>query len=197
MPDEEMTWEKYYQKIQGRAPRQLLLDVLEKFLSATGLHAIDLGCGDGTESVALLERGWHVLAVDGEPSAIQYLLEKVSDADRPRLETQVAKFKDVVLSETDLVHASFSIPFCEPEHFDELWAKIVKAIKPGGRFAGQFFGVHDSWANNPAMTFHTESQLRARLKDFEIEHFQEEDEDGEAVSGPKHWHVFTVIARKQ
>jgi len=197
MPDEEMTWDEYYQKIQGRAPRQLLLDVLEKFPSATGLHAIDLGCGDGTESVALLERGWQVLAVDGEPSAIRYLFEKVSEADRARLATQVAKFKEVVLSETDLVHASFSIPFCEPEHFNELWGKIVQALKPGGRFAGQFFGIHDSWVHNPEMTFHTEAQVRALLQDFELEYFHEADEDGQAASGPKHWHVFTVIARKR
>ena len=197
MPDEEMTWDEYYRKIQGRAPRQLVLDVLEKFPPATGLHAIDLGCGDGTESVALLERGWHVLAVDGEPAAIKRLLEKVSEAHRACLETQVAKFKSVALSATDLVHASFSIPFCEPEHFDELWRKIVQAIKPGGRLACQFFGVHDSWANNPEMTFHTESQVRALLEEFEIEHFHEADEDGQAASGPKHWHVFTVIARKR
>ena len=197
MPDEEMTWDKYYQKIQGRAPRQLLLDVLEKFPSAIGLHAIDLGCGDGTESVALLERGWRVLAVDGEPAALQRLLEKVSAADRPRLETQVAKFKDVVLAETDLLHASFSIPFCEPEHFDELWSKIVTAIKPGGWFAGQFFGMRDSWANNPGMTFHTPERIGALLVDFKIEHFHEMDEDGHAASGPKHWHVFTVMARKE
>jgi hypothetical protein len=72
----------------------------------------------------------------------------------------------------------------------------VSAIKPGGRFAGQFFGIHDSWAVNSDMTFHTEEQVRTMLEDFEIESFHEMDEDGAAVSGPKHWHVFTVIARK-
>jgi SAM-dependent methyltransferase len=112
------------------------------------------------------------------------------------LQTQVAKFEEVNLPPADLIHASYSIPFCHPDHFPELWEKIANALKPGGRFAGQFFGVHDSWANEPDMTFHTEAQVRAMLQNFETEYFHEEDADGHAASGPKHWHVFTVIARK-
>ncbi len=196
MADENFSWDEYYKKIKGRAPRQLLLDALEKYPTGESLQAIDLGCGDGTETAILLERGWNVLAIDGEPAAIRHLMEKVPAENRDRLQTQVAKFNEVVLSSVDLIHASLSIPFCEPQHFPALWHKIENAIRPGGRFAGQFFGVRDSWAVNTDMTFHTEDQVRAMLETFEIESFQEMDEDGNAVSGPKHWHVFTVIARK-
>jgi hypothetical protein len=31
---------------------------------------------------------------------------------------------------------------------------------------------------------------------MEVVSFNEEDEDGQADSGPKHWHVFDVIARR-
>ena len=198
MSDEETRWAEYYQKIQGRAPRQLLLDVLEKFPTGKLLHAIDLGCGDGTETIELLSRGWNVLAIDGTEAAIKLLTDKVSQQARSRLQTEVAKFDAVAvtLPHTDLIHASLSIPFCHPSHFPALWEKITNALNPGGRFAGHFFGVRDSWANNPDMTFHTEEQVRAMLENFEIEYFHEEDEDGESTSGPKHWHVFTVIARK-
>ena len=200
MAQEDQGWEDYYQKLKGRAPRQLLLDVLAYFPAQVGdeqRFAIDLGCGDGTESAVLLEHGWKVLAIDGEPAAIQHLLSKVPKEKQTRIQTQVAKFEDVSLSSADLIHASFSLPFCPPEHFQAFWAKIVDAIKPGGRFAGQCFGVRDSWANEPDMTFHTEQQVRAMLDRFEMEFFQEQDEDGTAASGPKHWHVFTVIARKK
>jgi len=193
---DEATWDEYYRKIQGRQPRQLLLDVLAKYPADTSLTAIDLGCGDGTETALLLSRHWNVLAVDGESSAIERLMEKVPQGARASLRTQVAKFEEVTLSPADLIHASYSIPFCHPNHFPALWNKITYALNPGGRFAGQFFGVHDSWANNKAMTFHTESQVHALLDGLEIEYFHEEDADGQAASGPKHWHVFTVIAQK-
>jgi len=200
MTQEENGWENYYRKTQGRATREVLLDVLEiiekgapKDLRTT----IDLGCGAGIETAILLEHGWHVLAIDGEPGAIRGLTQKVSEEYRDRLETQVAKFEDVSLREADLIHASLSLPFCPPDHFPGLWEKIVSAIQPGDRFAGHFFGVRDSWSNEPDMTFLTEDQVRALFTGFAIESFQEMDEDGSATSGPKHWHKFTVIARKK
>jgi tellurite methyltransferase len=197
MSDEEYNWDEYYQKIQGREPRQFLLDVLVKYPSGETLHAIDLGCGDGTETAFLLSRGWSVLAVDGAGAGIKRLLDKVPQEAQDRMQTMVAKFEEVTLPPADLIHASYSIPFCHPGQFPVLWGKIRNALNPGGRFAGQFFGVHDSWANEPDMTFHTEEQVRAMLEGLEIEYSHEMDEDGEAASGPKHWHVFTVIARKK
>lgn len=196
MSDENFSWDEYYKKIQGRAPRQLLLDVLEKYPADTSLQAIDLGCGDGTESTYLLSQGWTVFAVDGAKAGIKRLLEKAPKEGQVRLQTQVAKFEEVALPMADLIHASYSIPFCHPDHFPALWNKIADALNPGGRFAGQFFGIHDSWATESDMTFHTETQVRAMLGGLETEYFHELDEDGQAASGPKHWHVFTVIARK-
>lgn len=197
---EDNGWEEYYRAIKGRPPRQLLFDALTYFASDSAqpqLLAIDLGCGDGTETAVLLERGWNVLAIDGQPASVEYLLTKIPEQQKTRLRTQITKFEEVSLPSVDLVHASLSLPFCSPEHFDAFWTKIVQAIKPGGRFAGQFFGLRDSWADSPDMTFHTEEQVRKMLENFEIEYFHETDEDGSAVSGPKHWHIFTVIARKR
>ena len=200
MSNEPFTWDDYYQKIQGREPRPLLMDVLNAFARETSPSsrlAIDLGCGDGTETIALLARGWNVLAVDGEPAAIHRLLKKLPENGHPHLQTQIMKFQELSLPPADLIHASFSLPFCPPEYFDAFWNKIVSAIKPGGRFAGQFFGVNDSWSTKPDMTFRTAGQLRAMLERFEVESFVELEEDGQAASGPKHWHLFTVIARKK
>ena len=199
MPEDNNGWKEYYQKIKGRAPRQLLLDVLAYYPGESDAPrtAIDLGCGDGTETAVLLERGWNVLAIDSQPAAIEHLMEKISSENKGRLETQIAAFRDAALPLADLVHASFSLPFCEPDHFSIFWNRIVDAVKPGGRFAGQFFGVRDSWADHPTMTFHTESQVRALFDGFEIETFHEQDEDGSSSNGPKHWHVFTVIAKKK
>jgi hypothetical protein len=46
------------------------------------------------------------------------------------------------------------------------------------------------------MTFLSEDQVRGLLRDFHVEMFREQDEDGDSFSGPKHWHVFHVIAQK-
>jgi SAM-dependent methyltransferase len=58
-------WTKYYEAQLGRAPRPLYLDAVARF-DRPG-RAVDLGCGDGTESLDLLARGWRVYAVDRNP----------------------------------------------------------------------------------------------------------------------------------
>jgi tellurite methyltransferase len=200
MMHEDANWEEYYQKIQGRTPRPILIDALDRFASdpsQSARDAIDLGCGDGTETALLLERGWNVLAIDGQPAAISRLVVRIPLEHQARLQTQVVKFENVVLPPTDLILACFSLPFCEPKHFDGLWDKITNCIRRDGRFAGHFFGVRDSWAINTNMTFHTEEQARAKLEKFEIEFFHEQDEDGHSASGPKHWHLFAIVAKKR
>jgi len=191
------SWEEnYYKKMDGREPRQLILDALEKFPNGEPFHAIDLGCGDGTETVVLLSRGWSVLAIDAEEAGIKRLIKKVPQGSLSRLDTQVAVFEEIVLPSTDLIHASYSLPFCHPDHFPAMWEKIRNAVKPGGRFAVNFFGVNDDWADEKDKTFHTREQVEELIAGFDLEFFHERDEEGESTIGPKHWHVFTVIARK-
>ena len=198
---EEPTWEDYYESLEGREPRPFFVEALSLFGAKSGgvagLHAIDLGFGDGTETVALLEAGWKVLAIDNEAAAIGHVHSKVSAELQPLLEARVASFEDFELPETDFVYAGYSLPFCKPEYFDSLWEHISDCIRPGGRFAGQLFGIRDTWADEPDMTFHSTEQVNGLLEHrFDVETLHETEDDGEAFSGPKHWHVFDIIARK-
>jgi SAM-dependent methyltransferase len=199
--EEQARWSHYYQALVGRPPRPLLIEALRSWGDGAGAAptrwAADLGCGDGTETLALLEAGWHVLAIDQQAEAIQLVQRKVAPELQPRLQTRVTAFEHLVLLPVDFVYAGFSLPFCMPQHFPRLWAGIVVALAPGGVFAGQLFGEHDSWASNAERTFHTRADVQTLLTPFEIDVLREVEEDGHAVSGPKHWHVFHIIARKR
>ena len=67
---------------------------------------------------------------------------------------------------------------------------------PGGIFAGQLFGIRDSWANDPDMTFHKQEDVEALLDGLEILTLRESENDSEAFSGPKHWHTYDILARQ-
>lgn len=200
MANQDEVWTNYYKAITGRAPRPLLLDVMARFQKEeknSSLQAIDLGCGDGTETLALLEAGWKVLAIDKEAEAIARVRNKISTHHHAQLEFRVAAFETVTLPIADLVYAGFSIPFCSPAHFAELWNKIDGSLRNGGRFAGQLFGDRDSWADNTQMTFHTPLQARDLFRAFNLETFTEVENDRPTALGEsKHWHVYHIIAKR-
>jgi tellurite methyltransferase len=187
-------WVDYYDGQGDREPRDLLLQALDSFDAEGRVGvAVDLGAGQGFETAELLRRGWEVLAIDAEPDGIRRLLERVGE--EPRLTTLVSPMQDAALPPADLVHASFSLPFCPPASFPGLWDRIRSAIRPDGRFTGELFGDRDTWASTESqMTFFDAAGARALFDGFDVESFVEEEEDDEEM--PKHWHVFHVIARQ-
>jgi trans-aconitate methyltransferase len=187
-------WSGYYQWIAGRAPRPLLVRALAEHGEAgPDAVAVDLGCGDGTESRALLEAGFRVTAVDSAEAAMAELAE-AARAGAPVTLVRAA-MQDVDLPPADLVYAGFSLPFCPPGAFDGLWARIRAALRPGAVLACDLFGDHDTWAGDPAMTFVTRARVDALLDGLDVRHLEESEEDGNSYSGPKHWHTFQVVAR--
>ena len=95
----DIEWDAFYGAVEGRTLRPLLVDALA-FLPTVGLEsracvAVDLGCGDGKETLELLRRGWTVLAVDGAPEGIARLEASVPPSDRGRLTTRVTRFADL------------------------------------------------------------------------------------------------------
>lgn len=196
---ESSLWHGYYAAQVGRATRPLFDEALALMGPTAGEArlAVELGCGDGVESAALLAQGWHVLATDKQPEAIALLRAKVPPEHLPRLETRVAASEDLVLPTCHLIYAGYSLPFTPPQRFAELWAGVVRALRPGGRLVGQLFGDRDSWKVDPNMTFQSRAQALALLAPLEVEVFREREEDGPSFTGRKHWHIFDVIARKR
>lgn len=192
-------WGAYYQKLRDRPPRRTLLTALDRFgAEAAGSLAIDLGCGDGRDVIEMLRRGWRVVAVDSEPEALRQLQAR----DLPEghdLTPLLARFEEVPLPlGLRLVNSSFAMPLCEPDAFRRLWERIREALPAGGRFSGQWYGPRDSWAGRPGLTFLDRDEALALLQDFDLELFEEEEDDGTTPRGnAKHWHIFHVVARKR
>jgi tellurite methyltransferase len=190
---DEATWSDYYAENEGREPRELLLEVLATY--AEPGRAVDLGCGSGIETLAMLTRGWRVLATDAEEEAIERARQRVPPELEEHLQTRVARMEEVELPRADLLLASFSLFFCDPGRFADVWRKICGSLTGGGRFVGELLGDRDTWAPEDDTSAFSASEARALFEGWSVERFDEEEEDGDACSGPKHWHVFHVVAR--
>jgi SAM-dependent methyltransferase len=191
-------WSQFYKAGEGRALRPLYTEWASLNGAFTG-QAVDLGCGDGMETLALLQMGWRVLAIDREAEAIARLTAKAPPDAAEKLEARQLAFEQInILPYADLIHAAYSIPFCAPEYFPTLWRLIVGALNQDGRFVGQLFGVRDEWAGSRTMTFHSAEQVAALFEPFVFESYQEfEGERPTALGDMKQWHVFHIIARRR
>jgi Methyltransferase domain len=145
--------------------------------------------------VALLRAGWRVFATDAELEGIRRLRARVSDDLSPRLRVELGRMEAIELPPADLVWAGFSLFFCSPDRFGDVWARIRGALRPGGRFAGHLLGDRDTWAPDPGISSFSREQALALFDGLEIEHTEEEEKDGDACSEPKHWHIFHLVAR--
>ena len=190
-------WADYNAGQHGRTVRPLCRNLLAAAGAGRGRRSVDLGCGAGVETRALLEAGWLTLALDSDETALRRLAAEVPEPWRSSLTVEVADLEALaVLPPADLVHAGYALPWVRPARFPSLWEVVRRALQPGGWLAVDLFGDRDSWAGRADVTCHSESAARGLFDGLDLVRFDIEDEDGEAFGGPKHWHVFHVVARR-
>ncbi|MFF2054038.1 class I SAM-dependent methyltransferase [Leifsonia sp. NPDC058194] len=188
-------WSQFYEQQGGRTVRPTFASALAAWPGEPG-DAIDLGCGDGVETRHLAKRGWNVLAIDSDPGVEERAIAGLAPVEAARLVVRSAPFESLGdLPAADFVYAGFALPFCEADRFPYVWADIRDSLRPGALFAGEFFGPHDDWFGRPAMNFHDRAGVTGMLAGMDVLQLVEDDRRGMSFEGPKHWHVFHVIAR--
>jgi SAM-dependent methyltransferase len=191
-------WAAYYRSTIGREARPLFAKGIAA-VEAAGVapgQAIEVGFGDGRETLALLEAGWRVLAIDPAPAAAEVLQSQVPTHVAGRLEVRSVPAEDADLLPFDFLYAGYSLPFLGADAFDRFWNAARDRLRPGGILVVNFFGPRDSWAGREGMRFIDVDAVRRLVDGLELLALDEEDQDGNSFLGPKHWHVFDVIARR-
>lgn len=191
------SWSAYYDRHVGRPPR----DDLGRAVAAVSTpddrprQAADLGFGQGTETIALLEQGWRVFAVDSEADAEQRLRSRLAPSDAERLVVAIASFAEVKLPPCDLVWSGLALPFCPPDRFSEVWRRVRDALRPGGVVAVDLFGPNHGWASRTATI--SRDQLDLMLAGLEVLAVDEQDAPRPTVSdGVIQWHAYSILARR-
>ena len=184
-------WTNYQNKTYGDDACKLIIDFLDKYKVDS---AIDLGCGSGNETVYMVKNGIKVLAIDRQLNQ-DFILNRLSDNEKKMISFKESSFEDVELPKTKLLTAFFSIPFCNPNNFDELWTKIYNSIEDNGYFVGQLFGDRDAWNVVESINTFSIDKVKEYLKNYniikleEIEYVRENDN--------KKWHFYDIIAQKK
>jgi len=108
---------------------QAALDLLDPH---AGERILDVGCGDGTLTKKIVERGATVLGIDNSPEMIAAAREKGIDA--VRMDVADMTFR----SEFDAVFSNATLHWVLET--EQAARAIFRALKAGGRFAGELGG---------------------------------------------------------
>ena len=83
--------------------------------------------------------GFNVIGIDKELTEAT-IREKLNEDQNKRFNFMQSRFEELErLPETDLIVSLFSLPFCNPLNFNELWENISQSICNGKYFLGNFF----------------------------------------------------------
>lgn len=208
----------YLSGTEGAPPRELLVRTLDSLRSKHAgdarLRALDLGCGPGRECVAMLQRGFRVIAIDPYEEMLVRARALIA-SDCAELADQIVFVKatleqhapTITPDSLDLVHAGFVLPFVAPAEFARSFALLRSGIAPGGYFVGQFFGPDDEFIRTSpksAMTSHGAADIPVLFDGFDLLEHEEVNREGRIGQGrtgrtgrTKWWHVHHVVARRR
>ena len=164
-------WIQYYDKTKKEYPRNNVKFLIDS-LNLKHTNAIDLGCGQGNDTVYLINNDFKVLGIDKE---------NVEDIIRARLPEKKQE------------------SFSKKEYFKSMWENIVEAINLNGYFVGTILGINDSWNKECRdMSFFDKEDVKRLFNKFKIIRFEEiENDKPTALGKEKHWHFYNIIAQKE
>lgn len=94
-------------------------------------HVLELACGTGLWTRRLAENNVHVVAIDSSPEVIAINRERVESANVEYVAADI--FSWVPPANFDVVFFSFWLSHVPPARFEEFWAIVKAALKPGGQ----------------------------------------------------------------
>lgn len=137
-------WNDYYQKIKQQkvVPSNFAVET-EKRL-AKGSHILELGCGNGRDSLYFLDKGHNVIAIDGSDTAIEMLNELTEDnKDALFVCDNFVKCQSLYQMPYDCIYSRFTLHAITEEQENELLGNIKGALCKDGLLCIEARTIHD------------------------------------------------------
>lgn len=135
-----------------------------RFISKLSKHAkiLDLGCGSGRDSLAFLNAGFDVEAIDGSKKMCEIAQSKTG------LSIRNIRFEQLDdQNQYDGVWACASLLHLPKNELPKVFSKIIEALKEDGIFYSSFkYGSFEGYRNGRYFSDFTESSMNELLEQF-------------------------------
>lgn len=148
-PDVKKHWEDRYaerDRIWSGRVNHWLAEIAEPL--APG-RALDLGCGEGGDTLWLAERGWQVVGVDISETALGRAAEEAAARGlSDRVDLRQMNLSEALPEGTfDLISAQFLQSFVHLDR-ERIFAAAARAVAPGGLLVVVDHGAAPPWAKH-------------------------------------------------
>lgn len=127
---DNLYWNKFYMSGNGENKPTLFAEYVSEYLQE-GKKIVDIGCGNGRDSVYFMEKGMDVYAVDISEAATGNLAEKYGEKIHVVNENFV-KMLGQYHNEFDYLYSRFTIHAISEEEQRNLLVNAYEALKPKG-----------------------------------------------------------------
>lgn len=206
MANNKPWWEANYNEqanmpdaFAGGCPNPEIRELIDKL--PANAKVLDLGCGDGRNTLFLAGNGFRVKAIDISSAGIEKL-SKIAEHKALPIDVEIMDMRTFVFEETyDLIISTYSFYLIEREH----WMRLISDMKANTRDGG-YNTVANFTEKIPApddlkefaIGMFEEGELFDLYKDWEIIFQNSFIDEDEHPGGIKHQHaVNKLIARKE
>jgi tellurite methyltransferase len=197
--DEIYSSEEWYYKMP---PSEELEAYLIGQPSSGGNKALDLGCGEGRDSILLARHGFNVTAVDASAEAIRKLAAFTNLSKLP-IEAHCADIEayEITPATYDAICAVTVLDHLDVAAGRDLARRIATGVRPGGFVFVEVFTTEDpgytrlgdaSETANFVRHYFDSGELRELFTGWSIVLYEEKIEDDE-THGPKHKHGVAIL----
>ena len=189
-------WDERYRKIEKLWPLKANALLVEFASGLAPGRALDIGAGEGRNSIWLATRGWQVTALDVSEVALGRAAERAA-AEGAELDCVAGDWRDPFpVSAIDLAVISFMHP--RPDERATMFRRTWEALVPGGHLftIGVHASEHERRGPPDADRLYTPELLQEALAAFELLRCQALTYEGEGREGPRTVTDVVAIARR-
>ena len=190
--------------VWGNQPNELLQKIYEHLKA--GSYFLDLGCGQGRDSLFMLRKGFKVDAIDNSQEGINKIKKFVQSNNLPVVNinlfcSDIRNF-NILKNKYDIINAFNSLQFLPKKEALKIIINIKSNIKNNGHVIISGFTTNDPLykkMNNDKRCFFEPQELKKIFFDFHVIEYKEKiiEDKGHPGSPEPHQHgIVKIIAQK-
>lgn len=138
-------WNQYYRKIAGEGKIEtpsLFAQFASKQMEG-GKSLLELGCGNGRDSVYFMAKGMNVTAIDASDGVIEGLQKKYQDENICFICDDFVCSSAIFVGQYDYIYSRFSLHAINERQETEVIKNVCEGLKQHGKFFIEVRSIHD------------------------------------------------------